>query len=179
MQARFSQNFGTAGEFRASACWAAARETSGREAVGDALDRKRWNRSGDLDSGGWTAVGRTSRVCEKTQKTPRRAIDLALKRLKEIRFVTKRLQTIKKKMLADREVRAAYDVLANEFDLARELIAARVRAGLTQAEVAARMGTTQSVVARLESGAQMPSVNTLLKFAKATRSRPIIKLFAA
>jgi ribosome-binding protein aMBF1 (putative translation factor) len=93
--------------------------------------------------------------------------------------VTKRLQTIKKKMLADREVRAAYDALADEFDLARELIAARVRAGLTQAEVAARMGTTQSVVARLESGAQVPSVNTLLKFAKATRSRPIIKLLAA
>ena len=93
--------------------------------------------------------------------------------------MTKRLQTIKKKMLADREVRAAYDALADEFDLARELIAARVRAGLTQAQVAARMGTTQSVVARLESGAQMPSVNTLLKFAKATRSRPIIKLLAA
>ena len=93
--------------------------------------------------------------------------------------MTKRPQTIKKKMLADREVRAAYDALADEFDLARELIAARVSAGLTQAEVAARMGTTQSVVARLESGAQMPSVNTLLKFAKATRSRPIIKLLAA
>jgi ribosome-binding protein aMBF1 (putative translation factor) len=93
--------------------------------------------------------------------------------------VTKRLQTIKKKMLANREVRAAYDALADEFNLARELITARVRAGLTQAEVAERMGTTQSVVARLESGAQMPSVNTLLKFAKATRSRPIIKLLAA
>jgi ribosome-binding protein aMBF1 (putative translation factor) len=93
--------------------------------------------------------------------------------------VTKRLQTIKKTMLADREVRAAYAALADEFDLARELIAARTRAGLTQAEVAERMGTTQSVVARLESGARMPSVNTLLKFAKATRSRPIIKLLAA
>lgn len=93
--------------------------------------------------------------------------------------MTKRLQTIRKKMLADSEVRRAYDALAEEFDLARELIAARVRAGLTQAEVAKRMGTTQSVIARLESGAQMPSVNTLLKFAKATRSRPIIKLRAA
>jgi ribosome-binding protein aMBF1 (putative translation factor) len=93
-------------------------------------------------------------------------------------FVTKRLQTIKSKMLADRDVRAAYKALSDEFDLAHELIAARVRAGLTQAEVAKRMGTTQSVVARLESG-QMPSVNTLLKFAKATRSRPIIKLLAA
>jgi DNA-binding XRE family transcriptional regulator len=93
--------------------------------------------------------------------------------------VTKNLPTLRKKMLADREVRAAYDALADEFDLARELIAARVRAGLTQSEVAKRMGTTQSAVARLESGAQMPSLNTLLKFAKATRSRPIIKLLAA
>jgi predicted transcriptional regulator len=93
--------------------------------------------------------------------------------------VSKRLQTIKRKMLADREVRDTYDALADEFDLARELIAARVRAGLTQAELAERMGTSQSVIARLESGAQMPSVNTLLKFAKATRSRPIIKLRAA
>jgi ribosome-binding protein aMBF1 (putative translation factor) len=93
--------------------------------------------------------------------------------------VTKRLPTIKESMLNDREVRTAYDALADEFDLARELIAARVRAGLTQAEVAERMGTTQSVVARLESGARMPSVNTLLKFAKATRSRPIIKFLAA
>ena len=93
--------------------------------------------------------------------------------------MTKRLQTIKRKMLVAGDVRAAYEALGDEFDLARELIAARVRAGLTQAEVAERMGTTQSVVARLESGARMPSVNTLLKFAKATRSRPIIKLSAA
>jgi len=93
--------------------------------------------------------------------------------------VAKRLQTIKRKMLADREVQAAYEALGDEFDLARELIAARMRAGLTQAQVAERMETTQSVIARLESGAQMPSVKTLLKFAKATQSRPIIKLLAA
>ncbi len=93
--------------------------------------------------------------------------------------MTKRLQAFKRKMLADRDVRASRDALGDEFNLARELIAARVRAGLTQVEVAERMGTTQSVVARLESGAQMPSVKTLLKFAKATRSRPIIKLLAA
>jgi ribosome-binding protein aMBF1 (putative translation factor) len=93
--------------------------------------------------------------------------------------VTNRLQTIKKKMLADQEVQFAYKGLAAEFGLAREFIAARSRAGMTQAEVAERMGTTQSVIARLESGAQIPSVNTLLKFAKATGSRPIIKLLAA
>jgi transcriptional regulator with XRE-family HTH domain len=81
-------------------------------------------------------------------------------------------------MLADSAVRDAYEALNDEFDLARELVAARARAGLTQSEVAQRTGTTQSVVARLESGAQMPSVKTLLKFAKATQSRPIIKLLA-
>src|SRR6266849_4397279 len=124
--------------------------------------------------GGWSYF---TRLWKKRRR--RRAVRSIWRLSEGDRFVTKRLQTIKKKMLADREVRGAYDALADEFDLARELIAARVRAGLTQAEVAARMGTTQSVVARLESGAQMPSVNTLLKFAKATRSRPIIKLFAA
>jgi len=93
--------------------------------------------------------------------------------------VRKRLQTIKSRMLADSAVRDVYEALNDEFELARELITARARAGLTQSEVAERMGTTQSVVARLESGAQMPSVKTLLKFAKATQSRPIIKLLAA
>jgi transcriptional regulator with XRE-family HTH domain len=82
-------------------------------------------------------------------------------------------------MPAGLEVRAAYDAKAEEFNLSRELIGARVRAGLTQAELAKRMGTTQSVIARLESGAQLPSVSTLLKFARATRSRPVIKLLAA
>jgi len=93
--------------------------------------------------------------------------------------MTKSLATVKKKMLADQEVQRAYAALDEEFALARELIAARVRAGFTQAELARRMGTTQSAIARLESGARLPSVKTLLRFAKATDSRPIIKLLAA
>lgn len=93
--------------------------------------------------------------------------------------MSKSFGSVKKKMLADREVRAAYAALDEEFSLARELIAARVRAGFTQAELAERMGTTQSAIARLESGAQMPSVKTLLRFAKATGSRPVLKLLAA
>jgi len=93
--------------------------------------------------------------------------------------MSKRLGVLKRKMVSDREVRDTYDALEEEFNLARELIAARTRAGLTQSELALRMGTSQSVIARLESGAQLPSVKTLLRFAKATRSRPIIKLLAA
>ena len=53
------------------------------------------------------------------------------------------------------------DAQAPEFELARELISARMRAGLTQGEVAARMGTTQSVVARIESGRGTPSMRTV------------------
>jgi predicted transcriptional regulator len=48
-----------------------------------------------------------------------------------------------------------------------------------QAKVAERRGTPQSVIARLVSGAQIPSVSTFLKFAKGTGPRPIIKLLAA
>ena len=56
-----------------------------------------------------------------------------------------------------RQVKAEYDALAPEFEISAELIRARVRAGLTQAELAARMGTSQSAIARLESGQDTPS----------------------
>ena len=71
----------------------------------------------------------------------------------------------------DPEYVAAYDALEEEFALASALIEARARAGLTQDEVARRMGTTQAVVARLESGRVKPSTRTLERFAKATDSR--------
>lgn len=86
------------------------------------------------------------------------------------------LSNLKARLLADPETRAEYDVQAPEFAIARELIAARVRAGLTQGEIAKRMHTTQSTVARLESGRIMPSMRTLTRYAEATGSRTVIKL---
>ena len=68
----------------------------------------------------------------------------------------------------DPDYRAAYEKLGPEFALARSLIEARNRAGLTQSELARRMKTTQSVVARLESGRAHPSTKTLEKVARAT-----------
>jgi ribosome-binding protein aMBF1 (putative translation factor) len=59
---------------------------------------------------------------------------------------------LKARLLTNPKVRAEYDALAPEFEIAAELIKARVRAGLSQAELAARMGTSQSTIARLESG---------------------------
>lgn len=83
---------------------------------------------------------------------------------------------LKADLLKDPSVRAEYDALAEEFAIARELIAARARAGLSQAEVAARMGTTQSTIARLESGRTLPSLRTLSRYAAATGSRTEVRL---
>lgn len=69
------------------------------------------------------------------------------------------------------EYRAAYDALEEEFALVRALIEARAGAGLTQEQVAQRMGTTQAVIARLEGGRVRPSTRTLERFAKATGTR--------
>ena len=71
----------------------------------------------------------------------------------------------------DPKYRAAYDGLDSEFAVARALIEARIRAAFTQRELAERMGTTQSAVARLESGRVHPSTRTLDKIARATGTR--------
>ncbi len=66
---------------------------------------------------------------------------------------------------------AAYEALDEEFALASALIKARGNADMTQEQVAEAMGTTQAVVARLESGKVRPSTRTLERFAKATHTR--------
>jgi len=66
---------------------------------------------------------------------------------------------------------AEYESLQEEFALAYALIKARAEANMTQEQVAAEMGTTQAVVARLESGRVLPSTRTLERFANATRTR--------
>jgi len=73
--------------------------------------------------------------------------------------------------------REAYDGLEIEYALAREMLSARSRAGLTQEAVAARMGTTKSAVSRLEAaGKHAPSVASLKKYAEAVDCRLKIEL---
>ncbi|OIN92295.1 MAG: transcriptional regulator [Comamonadaceae bacterium CG1_02_60_18] len=91
----------------------------------------------------------------------------------------KTLRTLKAELLADADTRAEYDAMAGEFSMARELIAARSRAGLTQLDVAQRMGTTQSTIARLESGGRMPSIRTVQRYAQAVGARAVVHLEAA
>jgi len=70
--------------------------------------------------------------------------------------------------MKDPAYRTEFEALGPEFDLAKTLIEARTRAGLSQEELAARMKTTQSVIARLEGGRVRPSTRTLERIALAT-----------
>ncbi|NCC58913.1 MAG: XRE family transcriptional regulator [Synergistales bacterium] len=63
-----------------------------------------------------------------------------------------------------------YEALAEEFEIADALIGARKNAKMTQHEVAEKMGTTQSAVARMESGKSV-SLKSIRKYAQATNSR--------
>jgi transcriptional regulator with XRE-family HTH domain len=89
---------------------------------------------------------------------------------------------LKKNALLREDVKAEYEALAPEFELLRTLLKARQEAGLTQAQVAERMGTRASAVARLESalsnGKHSPSVATLRKYAHAVNRRLEIRLVA-
>lgn len=71
----------------------------------------------------------------------------------------------------DAEYKDAYDALGAEFELARVLIQARTAAGLSQSELARRMKTSQSYIARIEGGKVRPSTDALERFAHATRTR--------
>jgi len=80
-----------------------------------------------------------------------------------------RVDDLHKKWLKERPgyARAVAD-LEEEFQLARALIGARARAGLTQEQLATRMKTTRTVISRLESGRMKPSTRTLERYARAT-----------
>jgi ribosome-binding protein aMBF1 (putative translation factor) len=75
---------------------------------------------------------------------------------------------VHKKWMKSPGYRKAYAALEDEFALASALVEARIKAGLSQKEVARRMHTTQPFIARMEGGRQLPSVASLIKFAHAT-----------
>src|SRR3990172_12052118 len=87
-------------------------------------------------------------------------------------------RTLRARALARPDVKAEYERLKPEFAFLDEVLAARKAAGLTQADIAHRIGTTQSAIARLESGSgkHLPSLGTLHKYARAVAFRVEIRL---
>ena len=87
------------------------------------------------------------------------------------------LTRFRARAFANPSVKKAYDELSDEFAFLDEVLKARAEAGLTQGEVAARVGTTQSAIARLESvqPKHSPSIATLQRYAKALGYRVEIR----
>ena len=79
-----------------------------------------------------------------------------------------KISTLHKRWLKDPEYKQSFEGIGPEFDLAQKLIQARVKSGLSQEELAQRMGTSQSSIARMESGTVWPSMRSLARFAQAT-----------
>ncbi len=85
-----------------------------------------------------------------------------------------RIEEFHKKWSKDPKYRKAYDDLEEEYALIGALFEARNFAGLTQAQIARKMKTTQSTIARLERGKSSPSTRTLSKYAAATGTKLVI-----
>jgi DNA-binding XRE family transcriptional regulator len=86
---------------------------------------------------------------------------------------------LKARMPRAPEFKAEYDRRGPIFALVWELVEARHQAGLTEAELAARMGTTQSAIARLENARHMPSLAMAARYAQAVGQRIDFRLQAA
>lgn len=86
------------------------------------------------------------------------------------------LRDLKKRLMEDAAFREEYARADQEYALVAQLIRARTEAKLTQAEVAERLGTTQSAVARLEGGRVSPTIATLRRYAEATGTRLTVGL---
>lgn len=87
-----------------------------------------------------------------------------------------KLDDLKKSWLKNPDVKAEYEALEEEFSIAEALIRARAEADMTQEQVAEKMQTSQSYVAKLESGRVNPSMKALQKYAAATGSKLKISL---
>jgi ribosome-binding protein aMBF1 (putative translation factor) len=86
----------------------------------------------------------------------------------------------KKALLAKPGVKKAYDALEEEYSTLHVMLDARLAAGLTQADVAERMGTTVSAISRLESSLRSekhsPSFSTLRKYAQACGKKLVVQM---
>lgn len=88
----------------------------------------------------------------------------------------KNWSVLRKELLSDPAVKKEYDKLAPRYALISDLIGARLKRGLTQKDLAERIGTKQSAIARLESGNINPSIEFLQKIAQVMGYKLTIRL---
>lgn len=83
---------------------------------------------------------------------------------------------LKKEMLANPEVAAEYERLGPVYELVGAMVDARHAAGLTQGQIAAKLGTTQSAIARLENAHHLPSLDMVTRYAAAVGRKVEVQL---
>ena len=83
---------------------------------------------------------------------------------------------LKSKLLKDKDIQEAYDKLGAEFAVAKMIIQKRIKKGLTQEELAQKIGTKQSAIARLEAGECNPTIDFLDRIANALGAKIKISL---
>jgi ribosome-binding protein aMBF1 (putative translation factor) len=137
--------------------------------LGASYHRSRWHFSRDLCHGDRTAHGDPAGLRQENAEDPGARAGPRPRTSQGGDMI--RIKDLHKKWMKDPNYRKEYDALEEKFALAAEVAKARSRAGLSQAELAQRMKTTQSTIARLESGRGRPSTRTLDRFAKATGHR--------
>ena len=91
-------------------------------------------------------------------------------------MMMKNYKQLKTELLKDKDTNTIYKELGPEFALIEMIIKERIKKGLTQEELAEKIGTKQSAISRLESGTYNPSFSFLRKVAKALDTRLKISL---
>lgn len=76
----------------------------------------------------------------------------------------------RKELMKNPKVKNEYDRLQPEYALINAIYSARIKKGLTQAKLAIKLGTKQSVISRLESGRANPSLDFIKRLAQALNS---------
>ncbi|NIA18467.1 MAG: helix-turn-helix domain-containing protein [Simkaniaceae bacterium] len=88
----------------------------------------------------------------------------------------KNYTNLKNRLLKDKKVLKEYEALAPEFAIAEAIIAKRIEQGMSQSDLAKKIGTKQSAISRLESGNYNPSIKLLEKVANALHLKLSVSL---
>ncbi len=81
-----------------------------------------------------------------------------------------------REQMRDPKYRKAYDALGPKYDLIHAILDARIKRGITQAEIAKRAGTTQSAIARFESGVGNPTLDFMQRVSAAVGARLEVRI---
>lgn len=93
--------------------------------------------------------------------------------MKKVRLIS--AESLHRKWMKDPKYRRAYEDLEPEFQIARAVIQARIKKGLTQKGLAEKIGTKQPAIARLEGMDSSPTISQIKKIAKVLDKRLVIR----